>query len=584
MPGGVTVEPIEGSDKKVRVTIQALRLGRNTTSFPHEIPDGSLYVADNVVYNQDNLVSKRPGNEFYGIAGGGNGKTGSGVGSLAGTRFYPGPMGVTSPQLLVHSNTSLYKGNDATGAFAAVNGAFPLSNVRGATFAQMRDPDMSTGNAVALFICDGANIPKVYDGANYVAIRTGTYAASGSIPGGNYLPNGVNTGTPIRPAFCLNWREHMVLSGDPDDPTALWISDASRPERYNGFSLTDSGGIPYAPYYPGGPDGALGIVTGLSQQGPFLIIYFTNGVVVAINTGTYGVTQYQFATISSSTGKPSPKAHQSFTGFDVFFGGDQFYVCDGQVVVPMPRAIPDLYSNNSNSVFPAEIKNKTDMTACRRGTQVWFNYDNVGDGKQHAVAVFDLAANGGYTFGAVQGGAWARWPTGMPVAWGVECRGASDNFQFYWGSSTADQIAQHDMGTYDDFGAAISLEIRAKALFLDKMTSPKTVDALYLIGVYQTQGATFTDSLTGYVVLDLSTSIAPAIQETVTPSGVPYGALPYGTFNYGSGSQVIQKSSKTYPQREMIGNAVQPGVLESSKNPFNLIGFQVDLTIDNPVP
>jgi hypothetical protein len=585
----VTVEQVPGTDKTVRVTIQGLINGRYTRSFPHEIPDGALYVADNVVYNRDNLVSKRPGNETY---GNGSGATGSGIGSLAGVRFYPAPVGTTAPQLLVHSGTGLYKGNDATGAFAAVNGAHPLNNARAATFAQMRDPDMSSGNNVALFICDGLHSPYVYDGANYVPVQTGAYAASGSIPGGNYLPNGVYTGTPIRPKFCLNWREHMVYGGDPDDPTGIWFSDASRPERFNGFSLTDSGGIPYAPYYPGGPDGALGAMTGFCQIGANLVIFFTQGVVTAINTGTYGVTQYQFSTISARVGMTSPSSLQVFDTFACFFGGDRFYATDGNTVQPLPDLIPDIYANNSQSTFPPDMKNKYNVTSARRGTSYWASYDNVGDGKQHSIVVFDTAANSGYTYGAVQGGAfntqqggaWARWPTGMPLSWGLECRGDGDNFQTFWGSSVADKIAQHDVGTYDDFGATIAIEIRAKAFFLDKMVNPKTVESLYIIGAYQTESMPYADSLTGYVVTDLSQSVAPIAQAPISPSGVPYGADYYGQVTYGAGSQIIQFSTKTYPQREMIGNAIQPGVIENSKNPFNLIGFVIDLIVDNPAP
>lgn len=580
----IVVEQVEGNEKTVRATIGEFREGRYTATFPHEIPDGALFVADNVVYNFDALVSKRPGNAFYGFGGGGLGTTGSGVKSLAGYRFYRYPAGTAAPQLLVQSGGKIYTGNDATGVFTPIIAG--ISAAKRVSFDQMRDPDMSSGNAVAAFICDDTQIPQLWDGANNVPVHTGGYAAVGSVPAGNYLPVNQYTTNPITPRFCCVWQNHMVYSGDPNDPSAIWISDAARPERFNGFSLTDSGGITYTPYYPGGQDGAFGPVTSISVLGPFLIIKFFGGIVSAINTGTYSATQYQFATISARTGMPSPFGFVAFEGFELFFGGDQFYALNGEQVIPMPIRITDVYGQgNSNSVFPPEMKVKTTVIGSRRGTQAWFSYDAVGAGSQTIVAMFDTSANGGYSFGAKEGGAWARWPTGMPVSWMIECRGAGDAYQCFWGSSLGDLIAQHDVGTYDDFGAPITVEIRAKALFLNKYVSPKTVQDLYIVGVYQTQGSSYTDSLTGYCVLDISQSVAPATQTMpIQPSGIPYGALPYGTFNYGPSSAIIEQSTKTYPQQERIGNAVQPGVIESSKNPFNLIAFVLTLTTDNPMP
>lgn len=560
MPG---IEKVQGTDSTFRVRVDELTAGWVTRSFPHLIPDQALYVADNVVFNRDGLVSKRPGNALY---GGGSGATGSGSAILSMARFYP----TAGPLLVVHSGASLYKGNDGTGAFTSINAA--MSATKGASFAQMRDPDMSTGNAIALFVVDGSRIPQVYDGTHFVPVST----AAG------FLPNGVNTGTPIKPSLCLNWREHMVYAGDPDDPSALWISDGFRPERFSGYAILDSGGTTYTPYYPGGADGALGPITGLAQLGPYLVIFHVAGIATAINTGTYGAFQYQFQTISAATGMTSPKSLVVFEGFAVFFGGDRFYATDGFSVVPIPDEIPSVYAFGAASVFPSEMHARNTVVAVRRGTQYWASYDNAGDQKNHALVVFDMSANGGWTFGSPTGGAWARWPTGMPLNAAVECRGPGDSQQLFWGSSTADRVGQHDTGTYDDFGTAIAMEARAKAFFLDQPINPKKVLKLYVLGAYPTTGAQYVDTVQAYVVFDASTSEAPAVAQAVTPSGVLYGTMQYGTFTYGIASQIIQATAETFPQTENQGNSVQPGVSESSKNPFNIIGFVMELIVDPP--
>jgi hypothetical protein len=569
-----TITRVPDTERTVRLEINELRSGWNT-DYPHVIPDDALYVADNVVLFQDGLISKRPGNLYYGQGGGGNGKTGSGSPILGMTRFYPGPVGTTAPQLIVHSGTKLYKGTDATGAFAAIGASNPTAS-RGCTFEQMRDLDMTSGNAVGLFVCDGVNIPHVYDGVNYVAVQTG----------GNFLPTNANTGQPITPRFCLNWGEHMVYSGDPNDPCGVWISDAGRPERFTAFSLTDSGGVSYTAYYPGGADGRMGPVTGIGLVGPFLVVFHFQGVVAGINTGTYGATQYQWATISPGTGCCASKSIVSFDTFLVFFGGNRFYATDGQSVVPLPDRVQSVYSTSSTSAFPSEMvaTSKPSVAGVRSGTRYWAAYDAIGTGQNNRVAVFDFGANGGWAYGSKSGGAWTRWPTGMPVSCGIECRGPGDAFQTFWGSSTGDLVAQHDAGTFGDFGAAITCEIRAKAFLIDSACKPKTIECLRIVGVYPTSGATYTDNLTGYVVLDLANSVAPGVAVGIAPSGTPYGSLQYGTFKYGASQQIIEMTTPTYPQREMIGNFVEPGVIESSTNPFNVLGFIVDAIVDNPIP
>jgi hypothetical protein len=576
-------------DRTFRVTIDELTAGWVTRSFPHLIPDSALYVADNVVFNRDGLVGVRPGNEFYGLSGGGNGKTGSGLPILAMTRFVP-PNGI--PQLIVHSGVKGYVGNDNTGGFSGI-GNLTLTGARGATFAPVYDPDRTGGPCTGLLICDGQHVPQIYNPAtgNANLVRTGVHNDSSGVSQ-QFLPNG-RGGVPLTPAYVCNWKFHIVYAGQPDEPSGLYISDALRPELFNGYGLVDSTGG-YIPYFPGGRDGSLGAITGIQQVGQFLVIFYANGIVSAINTGTYGAYQYEFAVISAGTGCPSPRSIVAYEGFIVFFGGDRFYATDGQNVVPLPDNIPSVYQGTSGGSFPSEMVTKGSVVGIRRGQQYWACYDNVGNDRPTAVAVFDFSANNGWEFGQAPvgtvggaysgGGAWSRWPTGMTVGCGVECRNAGDNFQMFWGSSFGDVVAQHDNGTYDDFGAPIAGEIRAKAFFLEHPISPKKVYKVYLVMVAPTKGVSFSPVVNAYVILDASTSSAPAVTGTVGASGVTYGSQDYGTFTYGASEQIIQLVFLNWPQENNQGNAVQPGFTFSTTQGLNLIAIVLELVEDEPQP
>ncbi len=566
--------PVLDSDRTVRIVIDDLSAGWSTRSFPHLIDERALYVADNVVFNRDGLISKRPGNVAY---GGGSGATGTGQPIMSLGRFYFGTPQVG--QLIAHSGGVLFRGNDATGAFTQIGAG--LSTTTPAAFTQMYDPDMMVGGsatpATVLFVADGKNVPHIFDGVSYVPVQTGTSGGS------NFLPNG-RAGNPLTPAYVTNWGEHLVYAGQPDEPTGLYISDALRPERFNGYPLLDSAGSAYTAYFPAARDGTLGVITGIYSVGPYLVIFFTSGIVTAYNTGTYGAFQYIFSTISRSTGCPAPRSIVPFEGFLVFFGGDRFYATDGQSVVALPDEIPSVYATSSQSAFPSEMQQKTSVVGVRRGQQYWAAYDNVGTGRNSSIVVFDQSANGGWTYGAQSGGAWSRWPTGMPLSCGLECRGPGDANQLFWGSSVGDRIAQHDVGGYADFGAPIAMEIRGKAFFLDKPIWPKKLVGLYLVGAFPTQGQQYTDVVVGYVVTDAETDYAPPVMIGVNPSGAAYGTLHYGSFTYGASTQIIQATGKTYTAQPSIGRSVQPGMTESSINAFNLIGFVMEVIVDEPAP
>lgn len=573
------IEQIAGSERSFRAALESLDGGLNTRAYPHTLPDRFLSVADNAVFVRDGLVSKRPGNIYYGNSV--NGKVGTGTPIMSLGRFYP-PAG--SPQLVVHSGTQLYTGTDATGAFTLINSGMTAANR--AAFCQMYDPDLLVGGAAApntaLFVCDGARIPQQWDGTNFVPVQTG----------GVFLPNGPD-GQPIKPRYAVDWGYHMVYAGVDADPTALYISDALRPQRFTGISYIDSASSTYIPFYPAGRNGTLGKITGIVPiSGDELIVFYTNGIVVVTNTGSVGAFEFKFTIRQRRIGCTAPYSIVPFEDYVVFFGGDRFYATNGMQTQPLPDRVPTIYSRNAQSAYPAEIYDTTQVVGVRHGTQYIASYTVDSTGATRRCAVFDTAASGGYIFGFFprgydesNGGAWSRW-LGMNLNAAVECRGPGDVFQLYWGASDNDYCAQFDppaLATRSDFGAPITFEVRGKAFSMGKLYAPKLVEALYLEMVFDvlTSGA-YTSTITPYIVCDQAVSDAPPLSVLVTPAGSLYGDPTYGDAIYESSEQVLQTTLKSYPQQPTQANSIAPGLVESSVNPCAIIGFAMEMTVDDP--
>lgn len=573
-------EQVVGSENTFRIYADKLDGGWSTRTIATQLPDSKLAIADNVVYAQDGLVSKRPGNILY---GGGTGRTGSTLPILAMVRFYA--ANATTGTLYVHSGTALYRGNDTTGALNGVAG-LTLSATVPARFTPMYDPDMTSGAATALFITDGVHQPQIFDGTNVAAVQTG----------GVFLPNG-RAGAPITPLYSCNWDYHLCYAGQPDEPSALYISDALRPERFTGVNYIDSALSSYVPYFPAGRDGTLGPITGIFPLGPVLVIFYAQGIVVGANSGTYGATQYTFTRLSNVVGATAPRSIVSMDSFLIFFGGDRFYATDGQSLTPLADDLPTLYDHTSRSISPPEITNAATVFGVRRGSSYWASYDSTGGGPLGRVAVFDTSAAGGYVYPStavttssnyVAGGAWSRWPTGMPVGCAIECRGVGDNttFPFFWGSSQGDVVAQHDTGVFSDFGAAITYEARSKSFYVERPLSLKTLQGAYVLCVFAVTGAPQVFSLAAYAVQDFQTIAAIAVPISIAGSGSVYGAgVLYGSgYTYTSAAGFTLAPIKVYSQQVGPCTAIGLGIIESSVNAFAIVGLILEVTIDAIAP
>jgi hypothetical protein len=407
----------------------------------------------------------------------------------------------------------------------------------------------------------------------------------------NYLPNNPVTGSPITPQFCISWGFQMVYAGDPADPTGLYISDALRPERFTGYAMVDSAGSAYTPYYPGGRNASMGAITGLAVVGQVLVIFFQQGIIGCYNTGTYGAFQFQFYFISFATGCVAPRSIVSYDGYTLFFGGDRFYATDGQYIYALPDLVPTVYSSENQTLFPPEISNKALVVAARRGQQYLAAYPIAGSTATARIAVFDLAANGGWTpsysaTGSTAGGAWSRFPTGMPMAWGVECRGAGDyTFPFFWGSSMGDVVAQYDPGDslFSDFGQPIACEVRSKSFLLDRPGWPKKPLGIVVLATYVAD-ANFTSTVIPYAMLDQTIAPCAPVSVQIVSGGTVYGTSVYGSFLYGASNAIATKNALSHPPGPSSCSALGLGVTENSIYNFSVTGFVCEMVVDEPAP
>jgi len=508
---------VPGAKYTKRAILDELPGGWNTSTAPHLLPPTALYVCDNINFPQTGICSKRPGNIYYGeqTTPTATGRVGTGQPIQSMARFYVTVGSNTianSGMLIAQSNGILFKGNDTTGGFTQI--ASGLSTTQSASFAQALDPDMSTGEAVALFVCDGSRVPYVYDGIHFVPVQTT----------GTFWPTDTITGQPATPKYVCYWDSAlaMVYAGTQDN--GVYISDVGRPESFSSESIV-IGGVGYDPYWPGGRNGPMGPCTGLAELGPYLICFFYAGVVTLFNTGGVGASQYYIQTISRGKGCTSPRSIVAFDNFIIFFGGDGFYATDGQGLYKLPDRLPTLYKNTAGATQAPEIKNINTVFAVRHGTEYIFSYDWTGSGQLQRCGIFDLAANGGWNPSS-DGGAYARWPTGMLMNAAVECRGAGDDLQLYWGRSDTDIVAQHDTGTYSDFGNPIAIELRGKSCFFDAPIQQKTVNALYPLLNYNalaTPAITFTQAGSG--VASQASSVNLVFQNPPTVGDTLVGAI-----------------------------------------------------------
>jgi hypothetical protein len=338
----------------------------------------------------------------------------------------------------------------------------------------------------------------------------------------------------------------------------------------------------------------MGVITGICVLGSYLVIFFTKGIVVGTNTGSYGAFQFTFQKLSSSVGMVAPRSLVLMDGYAAFYGGDRFYCTDGSTLLaPLPDELPTFYNGNAKSARPTIIKVDKTVFGVRHYDEIIWSFDSTGTGVLDQQIVFNQSANQNWAPGQLKGGAWSYWNSGMPINCAYDCRGPGDIGQLFWGSSITDTVAQHDAVTttanvsaaFSDFGNPINIEIRAKSFFLEKPVHIKLVQSLYVLAVFDTQNAGYTVSLTPYIYFDSGQQFAVSpVNFNVAAGGTLWGTEPFGSFVFESATLTAQSSQKAYFNNQALGLSISPGLTENSTFPVNIIGFVIEATIDEPQP
>ncbi len=217
------------------------------------------------------------------------------------------------------------------------------------------------------------------------------------------------------------------------------------------------------------------------------------------------------------------------------------------------------------------------------------SFDSTGTGVLDTIVMFDTTAQGRMDVrSAARRRVGAVLCEGMPINAAVECRGPGDTFQFFWGSSKGDLVAQHDVGTYDDFGSPIQMEVRTKSLFFDQPASKKIVYSVYPVLVFPTSQGGFTSTVTPYVLLDQGPVVdSKPAHDRHHGRRHGYGTAEYSTFVYSNSQEIVQDTIKSYPQirpMDLQGFSVAFGLTEQSTHPVAVISFLSEVGIEPPQP
>jgi hypothetical protein len=334
-----------------RVLYPDLGGGRNTREDSHAIQRDQLAISVNGWIEAAKSYSKRPGNIAAITA---NGATGSGIAikGMAGARF-----GNTS-YVLAQSGTALYAAATTDTSFTNIGTL--AANAGPIQAAQEYDLVVSNN---AVFIVDGVDVPQLWQGPGHTIAPVGT-------PPLNHA--GTN---PITPKYVQSLNNSIWYSGEPTEPTGIYISDPSAPETFSyGGQLPGNAFIPYLIGFNDGIAG--GDITGMAPLQNSMIVYKQSAVYQFVYTGYYGdVGPWAVRVLSASVGMTAPRSLVSFDTFHCFLGIDGVYTCDGNTVSarPISDSNPDLFDGPT-----AAIQDRTTAVGVRFGPRYMLFYDNGG--------------------------------------------------------------------------------------------------------------------------------------------------------------------------------------------------------------
>src|ERR1700732_4191760 len=260
-------------------------------TYPARGPKSLLQQAQNVVYRRVGALGKRSGSGPYG----GTGVVAGNQPVISGTRWYRGRPS-TLKTMIVHSNDTLWAGNDGTGVFTALGGQALAGSTTPAYFASAYDP---ADNSDILIVAYGSAQPIKYDGSNPPSFLSA--AITNPFTG------------------CYFWHEHVWFWGDPAFPDTVFATDLGNPESY-AFASAFGG------YQEGRGDGD-SLVTGMIDNGSALLV-FKNRSIYAIQGYDFVQGEYPFSNLPlvPGIGTPNGKSIAVLGGNVIFWSGQQFYL------------------------------------------------------------------------------------------------------------------------------------------------------------------------------------------------------------------------------------------------------------------
>src|SRR5271165_3790182 len=552
--------------------------GLNTKTDPHVISRRALQQSVNM-WNQSYLViGKRPGNINFTTAG----ATGSGAAAL----------GISTARDAATSTTNVMVYSTASGhgnIWFAIPGAVSFTKITSnltttpTSFqtTQMFDPQSGAAPGhETVFITDGVDNPQMW--------IIGQTTLTPALQGPTHLPTKNTAGgvTPITPQLCSNLLGQLFYSGEPSEPSGVYISDVFQPENFTLGSLLTTGLTPatYIPYLIGRNDGVDGgNITHIQPLGNAMIVYKQSAVYrMDYGMRLFGDTVWSVSIVSASAGCLSTDSVVPFDGYHCFLAIDGVYITDGTLAgtVKISKNVPTLFDGPT-----AQIINRQTATACRMGNKYIIFYDDgngtgipAGHPTRGAWFHFDKPDEDGFpSVGEIVGF------TPIDV---VEMRGPNDGGNFVWANAVIDQVgmfqgANNNLIVYSDFGSAIQSSFQGKSDWSQEFDpgapqKVKTVDntALLLSIPGQSFGNSFTFTTT------LFEDYSGDEGASVTPPIIPAGALLTLSFvlpaqlGIGSSGYAFQRVPVYSPQIAQ-GHTISVGVQENGTNPWNLLGYEV---------
>ena len=553
--------------------------GLNTRKDPHALARNELATSINLWPAYDQAVAKRPGSIAIGTSG-----TGKPCKSLLSCRF----NGIT---YLLEVKTD---GNVFAGLAA---GALPFTKIGKVnpaalfvTSAQMTDPYQKIGvvpGVQSVFICDGMSTPQLWNGpgTQMQNVFTGTDPKLGAgiptkDPQGNH---------PITPQFVttLGNNSHLFYSGDPDEPSAVYVSDPFYPEFFNSPAMqvnptkANNPGQ-YIPAIIGNNDGVEGgKINGMETLGSAMIVFKECAIYQMIATTLLGeIPTWQVVTVSNNRGCLSPRSICAFDTFIVFLALDGIYATDGNTIWLISYDVPTFFDSTLTGQA-ALITNRTNAIGVRHATRylTWFLAQSAPNTTGLWFDFSKQTASGMPLCGQIEG---------MNVGGATALTGEQDDGNVAWSDSIIDTIGKFGIG-YSDLGpnntqVNIAVTMAGKADLLDDVFGPDSV-----IGEKQAQtyyalvellgapaGSQIALEFKGAVLVNnqilLPQAVAQQISQGLSPVGI-WGASVWGAFQWGAAAQYGFQVIKCPNQNSARGNLLQFVLTESSQIPWILIGY-----------